>query len=238
MSLDDEVRSITSTFSFVAVLISFFLTGFVFVLLVLPLLVGPWDNTQPLARLGDLLVELKTDWGVSFTKNSGEPLTLIYPLLIFVVGFSLQPLANICVWSAGEGFNLVWQVGRKVVGWIGKTKLSGIVAKIDFYKPIGGTKEYAEFIDKLHDDKNKGAKSAWQWEFFQYYLSSGIAFNVGCLSIVVLVRNLWCRTNTGWISTEVLMLPLILSLGFILAMFHACARSKILQGMYEHYRRG
>lgn len=222
MGMNDESKTLLSVFSFVGILISFFLIGLEFAFVVGPILYR-WNLIDDFSTIGTFLPIWRDVWETFFAESHGITSLLAYALLTLLLGFTLKPLATWTTRATGR-------VGLRLF----PTLLNGIGLSGKLYDPISLKRGYAAFTDWLHH--NREAKVAWEWEFFNYYLACGIAFNTLVLFLLLLCRyfyRFWVPHSTEWVKA--LIPVIVLFFITIYAATHAWARSQAQSEMYEFY---
>jgi hypothetical protein len=156
MMADDipDIKSITTVFTYLLLLFSYFLIGFVFLLINGPLLKDVLLGTEYFQDVIESVIQQNWDY-------LGARFSLLYVFSALVIGFVLNPVSQIISWVLGSILTLFFKhLGRPQ----------------DFFTPAKYvTKNYAEFSAWLL--RHKPEKLIWEWELFNYNLYWGLSTN-------------------------------------------------------------
>jgi hypothetical protein len=191
----NQAKGLLTAFSFVATLFSYFVTGFLFLYVTLP--------TVGARYFHGVIATIPAFWA-DLLKESRPSIILVYFLFAFLVGFTNQPLATRLVYVSGI-------VLSKCGIWLKPNEL---------FNTAGGGKHYARLVDWLHERPT--SKSAWEWEFFQYYLACGICLNLFVTSVILL-----CFGQLWW--------AVGMFAAWVYSLLHAWERSKVQRKMHDYY---
>jgi hypothetical protein len=152
-----DINSITTAFSYIMILFSYFLVGFVFLSINVPLLMEvlggkEYTNLHEVIASGILL---KLDnFGGSFSP-------WWYVFVAFTFGFILNPVSQIISFVFGSMLNFFFKKLERPQ---------------DFFTPAQYVKNnYAEFSAWLL--RHKPEKLIWEWELFLYNMDWGLSIN-------------------------------------------------------------
>ncbi len=210
---EDVRRALQAAFSFISVVFTWLVAGFLFLTLNAPLS-RQWVTAGRHGTFFGVLVELRDFWVYKFPQNLSNKTFLFYGLIALIVGFTILPLGQYLALTVNQLTRLV----------IMKVKLPlGQDQEPPIYHPIALRDDYSKFTDWIHSHPR--AKSAWKWEFFNYYLSVVIWMNILTASIILV-----CSTEKpGWWPAGILVFV-------VYATFHMYKRSQVLQNLFEHYK--
>jgi hypothetical protein len=187
----DELRGMGAAFPFLMVLSSFFVTGFVFISVDMPLVLKTLEGRQ-FDRVYDVVVVLKNYWVQFIKRDVGASIIFIYCLSALISGIAIQQVTT---------------VGASLLGKIA----SKLIPSASFYTTtVSFSKADAQFKAWLH--KHKLAKLEWEWQLFLYYVYSGLCTNVLVTSFAVWSIVRASRPLTCW-----LIITCGLSIAYILA---------------------
>jgi hypothetical protein len=212
MALDtDELHGVGAAFPFLMVLASFFITGFVFILFDVPLLLRAVGNQQ-YETVYDAALALWDDWAVLLKSNPGAGFVLMFCIVALIAGMAVQQVSTLIVSVIGGIVSIVIRRVRK-----GRGTTPFYSAMVSF-----GVED-AQFKAWLH--KHRVAKLEWEWQLFLYYVYLGLCVNAMVASFAVSHT-----LRLGWPQTCWLVIICCVLVVYIFA------RSSVMGTVDRYYR--